>query len=287
MTTKVQLVDIGANLAHEAFADDFNEIITNAQEAKLCHIIITGTDLATSKTAQLLASERPQFLSSTVGFHPHIAKMVTQEQLQTAERLIQFDHVVAIGETGLDFNRNYSSQEDQLRIFEYHLELATKIDKPLFLHQRDAHETFFPMLKKYRHQISGGVIHCFTDTADALRDYLELDMYIGITGWICDERRGQDLQQLVNQIPLNRLLIETDAPYLLPRTLKPRPRSRRNEPAHLIEVAKTIALFTEHSLQEVVDHTCSNARALFKLPIEDTPLKHPYKLQRHQSSQIK
>ncbi len=264
----MQLVDIGANLTHQSFENDFEQVIANARNANLGHIMLTGTDLATSKAAQLMAKERPEFFSATVGFHPHIAATVSNDVLQEAEVLTGKDHVVAIGETGLDFNRNYSPREDQLRVFEHHLKLATKISKPLFLHQRDAHEDFLALLKQYRTEVVGGVVHCFTDTIDALHDYLKLDMHIGITGWICDERRGQELQQAVKHIPLERLLIETDAPYLLPRSLKPKPKSRRNEPAHLVEVAKAIALHTDHTLEGVIKQTSINAKALFQLPVE-------------------
>ncbi|MDD9890813.1 MAG: TatD family hydrolase [Gammaproteobacteria bacterium] len=262
----MQLIDIGANLTHQSFENDFEQVIANAKKANLGHIILTGTDLATSKAAQLMAKERPQFFSATVGFHPHIAANVTIELLQEAEVLTNKDQVVAIGETGLDFNRNYSPRADQLRVFEHHLMLATKINKPLFLHQRDAHADFLALLRQYRSEVIGGVVHCFTDTVDALRDYLDLDMHIGITGWICDERRGQDLQQAVKYIPLERLLIETDAPYLLPRSLKPKPKSRRNEPAHLIEVARTIASHTDNPLEKIIEQTSTNAKLLFRLP---------------------
>jgi TatD DNase family protein len=171
-----------------------------------------------------------------------------------------------VGETGLDFNRNFSPADAQQRVFEQHLELAAATGKPLFLHQRDAHETFLPLLSKYRPKVSGGVVHCFTDTETALRDYLELDMYIGITGWVCDERRGKDLQEIVSLIPDDRLLIETDAPYLLPRSLRPKPKSRRNVPAYLPEVLRTLAHCRDQQVEELALRTTENARRLFALP---------------------
>lgn len=262
----MHLIDIGANLTHESFEDDYEQVLVNAKNANLSHIILTGTDLASSEAAIQLATAQPEFLSSTVGFHPHIAKSVTENDLERATNLFSSDQVVAIGETGLDYNRNFSPKNDQLKIFEYHLELATKISKPLFLHQREAHEDFLPLLKQYREHISGGVVHCFTDNEAAMGSYLDLDMHIGITGWVCDERRGKELQQLVGQIPLDRLLIETDAPYLLPRTLRPKPKSRRNEPANLVEVAYAIARCSGREVEEVITATTSNARRLFKLP---------------------
>ena len=262
----MQLIDIGANLTHESFENDFEQVVADAKSAKLSHIILTGTDLVTSKAAQKMAAKQPDFFSSTVGFHPHIAKSVSSIELSAAKFLSCAAHVVAIGETGLDFNRNFSAKEDQLRIFEHHLELAAELQKPVFLHQRDAHDAFLPLLQKYRPNLVGGVVHCFTDTVRALHDYLELDMYIGITGWICDERRGQELQRAVCKIPEDRLLIETDSPYLLPRSLHPKPKSRRNEPAHLIEVAKSVAQYSGRELADVVKSSTENAIRLFRLP---------------------
>ena len=181
--------------------------------------------------------------------------------------LAQQRQVIAIGETGLDFNRNYSPPEQQLALFERHLQLAVELQKPLFLHQRDAHDRFHALLKQYRPEITGGVVHCFTDTEAALSDYLELDMYIGITGWICDERRGKPLQSLVASIPANRLLIETDSPYLLPRTLSPKPKHRRNEPRHLVQVLTTLAHCTGRSAEAIAEETTGNAARLFGLNV--------------------
>lgn len=262
----MQLVDIGANLTHESFQHDYHAVLDAARAAQVGHIILTGTDLASSTAAAQLAAADPALLSSTVGFHPHIAESVTDDELTQAAELATQPGIVAVGETGLDFNRNFSPVEDQLRIFEQHLELAVALQKPLFLHQRDAHEQFLPLLKRYRDRLAGGVVHCFTDSEQALRDYLDLDMYIGITGWVCDERRGQNLQQIVHLIPDQRLLIETDAPYLLPRTLRPRPKSRRNEPRYLPAVLTTLARCRTQSETELAALTTANARRLFALP---------------------
>ena len=262
----MHLVDIGANLTHESFQHDFEEVLANARQAGLAHIMLTGTDLATSQAAQLMAEQRPELFSSTVGFHPHIAAEADEAALDEAAALTALPQVVAVGETGLDYHRNFSPAADQLRVFEHHLRLAAATGKPLFLHQREAHSDFLPLLKRYRGEVSGGVVHCFTDTEAALRDYLELDMYIGITGWICDERRGQDLQAMVGLIPDERLLIETDAPYLLPRTLRPKPRTRRNEPKYLPAVLDMVAQCREQTVEEVAALTSANARRLFGLP---------------------
>jgi TatD DNase family protein len=263
----MKFIDIGANLTHESFAIDYSEVLEDAVAKAVIHIIITGTDLASSEAAINLAAKNPSLLSSTVGFHPHIAKNVQEKEIEKAAILIKNEKVAAIGEAGLDYNRNYSPKHDQLRVFEQQLEFAKTLKKPLFLHQRDAHSDFFQLLKRYRPNIVGGVVHCFTDSHRALLDYLDLGMYIGITGWICDERRGKNLQEIVHKIPLDRLLIETDSPYLLPRTISPKPKSRRNEPKYLIEVAKCIAEHTPFELDEITEKTTENAIKLFNLSI--------------------
>lgn len=262
----MELIDIGANLTHVSFEEDFQQVVQDARNAELSHIILTGTDLETSNAAQAIASQQPDFFSSTVGFHPHVASTVNNPAFDALEELSSSPQVVAIGETGLDFNRNYSPRDDQIRVFEQHLELAQQAEKPVFLHQRDSHDDFLKILSRYRTNIPGGVVHCFTDTEAALMDYINLDMYIGITGWICDERRGLELQRHVRLIPDDRLLIETDAPYLLPRSLKPKPKSRRNEPKYLVEVLKTVATCRGQSEHEVAALTAANAKRLFDLP---------------------
>ena len=268
------LIDIGANLTHESFKNDLDATLTNAKHAGVIHIIITGTDLASSREASNLTKLNPSYLSSTVGFHPHAADNVKESDFMKAIQLIELKNVVAIGETGLDYNRNYSSRKAQLKIFEQQLELATQIKLPLFLHQRDAHLDFYPLLTKYRHRIVGGVVHCFTASKEILDSYLDLDLHIGITGWICDERRGQDLQKIVHNIPENRLLIETDSPYLLPRTIRPKPKSRRNEPKFLTEVAKSVSEHSAQTPEEIAKITTQNAIALFNLPIRDLTPNH-------------
>jgi len=263
----MELIDIGANLTHESFASDFTQVINDAKDANIRHIMLTGTDLETSLAAQKLSASNPSMHSSTAGFHPHVASTCGAGAFAEISRLCTSPYVVAVGETGLDYNRNFSSKSDQLRVFEQHLELASKVRKPMFLHQREAHEDFHQLLSKYRDKLSGGVVHCFTDSEAALKDYLALDMYIGITGWVCDERRGLDLQRIVSLIPLNRLLIETDAPYLLPRNLTSKPKNRRNEPKYLTSVVDKIADCYQLASEEIAEATTNNARRLFNLVI--------------------
>ena len=265
----MELIDIGANLTHESFKHDLNAVITSSIEAGLSHIIVTGTDFKSSCEARTLCRKYPDFVSATAGYHPHVASACDAEAFALIRDLAAHTNTAAIGECGLDYNRNYSPAADQLRAFELHLQLAAETQKPLFLHQRDAHDDFYRLLSKYRGAVVGGVVHCFTDSERALRDYIQLDMYIGITGWVCDERRGTELQQLVSMIPADRLLLETDAPYLLPRTITPKPSSRRNEPRYLLEVASTVAACRGVPVAALAEETTANAKRLFDL---NTPI---------------
>jgi len=256
------LIDIGANLGHESFDHDLTEVISRAVAAGVVHHLVTGTTLIASQKALNLCHQFTN-MSATAGIHPHEAAHADAETLRGIRELLDDPLIRAVGETGLDFNRDYSPRPVQETIFAEHLLMAVHSGKPVFLHQRDAHARFYPILKDYRDQLVGGVVHCFTDEKSALYDYLDLDMYIGITGWICDERRGHHLLELVKDIPHDRLLLETDAPYLLPRSLRPKPKSRRNEPAYLTEVLQTVARFCERSPALIAEETTANARRLF------------------------
>jgi len=264
------LVDIGVNLSNSAFSDQLPEILRRAQQANVRQLVITGTSVRESEQAAAIcedfAQDFPGMLYSTCGVHPHDAKTfvagTTTSQLRS---IAQAPHVVAIGETGLDFNRNFSSPKDQEKAFEAQLELAAELSLPLFMHERDAHQRQFEILKQYRDHITDGVIHCFTGDKTVLFNYLDLDLHIGITGWICDERRGLSLQSLVTSIPDQRLLLETDAPYLLPRTMTQKPKAKRNEPAFLPWVLQTVAKCKSQTEEQVAHQTTQNAVAFFRL----------------------
>ncbi len=259
------LIDIGANLAHESFAPDFDEVLQRARAAGLRYLLLTGSSL--QSTEQVIAISREHdWLFGTAGIHPHEARNCDADVMQQIGELARDPRVLAVGETGLDFNRDFSPRPQQEQVFTEHLQLAAEIGKPLFLHQRDAHKRFLPLLREYRDHISAGVVHCFTDERRALYDYMDLDMYIGVTGWICDDRRGKPLQELVREIPAERLLIETDAPYLLPRSLRPKPRSRRNEPAYLPEVLRMVAICRDADPVRLAQQTTDNAQRLFNFP---------------------
>ena len=271
----MELIDIGVNLGHRSFHGDRDEVIRRAQAEGVTSLIITGTSLEGSRSAVALAEAGTSGLYATCGVHPHEAARCDERTLDELRRLSLSPAVVAIGECGLDFNRDFSPRPVQKRWFAAQIELALLRQLPLFLHERDAHLEFVQLLD--HHATAGAlavpaVVHCFTGSAAALSDYLSRGYYIGITGWVCDERRGLELQRLVKQIPLDRLLVETDAPFLIPRdlpkTLRPVSRSphTRNEPAFLPHVVRTLARCMGRSVEEVAAASTRNARRLFRLP---------------------
>ena len=185
--------------------------------------------------------------------------------LDELEALLTRPTVKAVGETGLDFHRNYSPAEVQRRVFAAQIELAVRLDQPLFVHDRDTDGAVLDHLKVHAPAPHRVVIHCFTGSGAELDAYLEAGYLIGITGWVCDERRGTELRKLIPRITSAQLMIETDAPYLLPRSISPRPSSRCNEPAHLGWVARAVAEVRGQSLAEVAEATAENARRFFGL----------------------
>ena len=259
------MIDIGLNLSHESFASDLDAVIQRAVVAGVSQGILTGATEQGSKDAYELTQKYPDLFYSTAGVHPHYSSEYTSDVHKTIEELIENDNVVAVGECGLDFNRNFSTTSEQEYAFRQQLEIAKNSQLPVFLHQRDAHDLFLEVLKDNINEISGGVAHCFTGTKEQMKDYLDLGLYIGITGWICDERRGQDLQEAIKFLPIDRLLIETDAPYLLPRDLKPKPKSRRNEPMYLGHVLETIARLRNEKVETLAQLTIQNTKRLFSI----------------------
>jgi TatD DNase family protein len=259
------MVDIGANLAHDSFDADRDAVLTRAAEAGVSQIVITGSCADSNRRALELAQQHRGRLFATAGLHPHHASDWNGDLAEQLRELATDVQLVALGECGLDYFRDLSPRSDQRRAFVEQLRIAIDAAKPVFLHQRDAHADFLAILREHRSALDNVVVHCFTDTQAALEDYLALDCHIGITGWICDERRGQHLLDAVRIIPDTRLMIETDAPYLLPRTA-PKASHRRNEPCNLIWVARAIAEATQRSLDDVALATAATARAFFSLP---------------------
>jgi len=268
--TPAPLVDIGVNLSHNQFRKDLPSVMLDAARAGVGDCILTGTSEQVSEEVLQLcrthSGKSPCRLFCTAGIHPHDARQFTSESLDHLATLAKNAEVVAIGETGLDFNRDYSPRPDQEKVFQAQLQLGAELQLPLFMHERDAHERQLAIIKDFRDFISDGVIHCFTGNRKALFNYLDLGLYIGITGWICDERRGLELRQLVASIPLDRLLLETDAPYLLPGNLPVKPKNRRNEPAFLPRVLEMVALHRPEQAVDIAQATTASAYRFFRLP---------------------
>jgi TatD DNase family protein len=262
----VELIDIGINLSHDAFDRDRAEVIMHAEEACVVQMVVTGSSIASTRSAIELTRTHPGHLFATAGIHPHHAVDLDDSAFSELEQLATDPTVVALGECGLDYFRNYSPRDAQRRAFERQMALAARIGKPVFLHQRDAHDDFIAILREHRAALAGAVAHCFTGTGRELESYLQLELAIGLTGWICDERRGTHLAALVPEIPAARLMIETDAPYLLPRDLQPKPAARRNEPKFLLHVAQAVARARGVSLEALAESTTAAARAFFRLP---------------------
>ena len=259
------LVDIGANLTHDAFEHDLEDVLSRAGKADVSRLIVTGTSAMGSEQAWQLAEAHPR-LFATCGIHPHHAGETSRATLNRLRRIAEREKVKAIGETGLDFFRDFSPRPTQVTSFEKQMEVAADTGLPMFLHERDAYPTFAEVLAAHRDHLSRLVVHCFTGGKEALHAYLDLDCHIGITGWICDERRRGRLPELIKDIPHDRLMIETDAPYLIPRTLKPKPQTRRNEPMYLTAVCETVAACLGLSYAETATITTANAHRFFDLP---------------------
>ncbi len=261
----MELVDIGANLTHDSFTADRDAVIREAARVGVTRQVVTGADLFGSRAAAAMAATHPGRLWSTAGVHPHHAAAFDDAHREQLRELLALPRVVAVGECGLDYFRDLAPRAAQRAAFIAQLELATAAAKPVFLHQRDSHEDFKAILGEFRGRLVGGVAHCFTGDAAQLEDYLALDLKIGVTGWVCDERRGAALRDAVPRIPADRLMLETDAPYLLPRDLEPRPRSRRNEPKYLPHIAAAVARLRNEPVELLAASSTRNAVEFFGL----------------------
>jgi TatD DNase family protein len=260
----MQLIDIGVNLSHDSFDADRDAVMRRAGAMGVVQMVVTGSSEENTRKAIELSQARAGILFATCGVHPHHGADLTVDTLPALQALAQDSHVVAVGECGLDYFRDFSPRDLQRRAFAWQLELAAATGKPVFLHQRDAHDDFIAILRE--HRVTNGVAHCFTAGEKERDDYLALGLHIGITGWINDERRGLHLREVVKGIPADRLMIESDAPYLMPRDIRPAPKTRRNEPSHLPYVARAIARARGETEEAVAAASTATARKFFGLP---------------------
>ena len=266
----VAFFDIGVNLTSNQFRDKMPAVLERAAQAGISDLIAIASDQHESQTLHELPPMKSPRVWLTSGIHPHQAKTFDATSFDIIRSCAQNERCIAIGECGLDYNRMYSPQSTQTSVFEVQIELAQELKYPLYLHERDAHEDFTSILRSHHqgHSVCG-VVHCFTGNRDHLKQYLDLGLYVGITGWVCDERRGDELRASLKYIPQDRLLIETDAPYLRPRTYKGSLKVKGNEPCLLPHIAEHIAELIGENTAAIAARSMANARRLFGLSLSE------------------
>lgn len=258
----MKLFDSHCHLDDRAYQDDLESVISRAHAAGVAAMMVVGIHRKSSEKAVEIA-RKYDGLWASVGVHPHDVKHCSEKIMGDLKQLAQTPEVRAWGETGLDFNRMFSSQEDQEKWFVRQLEIADELNLPLIFHERDSNGRLLEILKAYPSANRRGVIHCFSGNRKELEQYLEMGFYIGITGIVTIKTRGEELRNLVPLIPLSRLLIETDAPYLTPAPEKN--QYRRNEPAFVKSVFSKIAEITKKKYEELSDILWENTCNLFKI----------------------
>ena len=259
-----EIADIACNFSSERFDKDLDEVINRAIANKITKFGLICSRISDLNKLLKIYQQYSKSMFYTIGVHPHHANEINDGYLKKLKDVIATNNPHAIGETGLDFFRNLSTYEEQIYAFEEQIKIAIYTNKPLFLHQRDSHDDFIKILKKYSSDISKAVVHCFTGTQQQLDDYLELDCYIGVTGWICDEKRNVKLRKTIKNIPLEKLMIETDCPYLIPKNLVEKPKNNRNEPSNLNHIINEIAELMEIDIDILRKQTFVNTINYFK-----------------------
>lgn len=260
-------IDIGINLTNKQFQNDVQSVIKNAIEAGVDQMVLTGTSVKNSEQAVVLAKKFPGNLFATAGIHPHDAKHFDADSIPKLRKLLQESQVISVGECGLDFDRDFSPRPVQERCYEAQLQLAVEVKKPLFLHERAAFVRFNSITDDYLSRLPKAVVHCFTGTLQEAKIYLDKGFYLGFTGAVSDVNRFEHLKEVVKYTPLDRMMIETDAPFMrpknAPKNLTTKFHERRNEPAFLPFVAQTIAGFKNISVEEIAEKTRQTAKLFF------------------------
>ncbi|BBO76113.1 hydrolase TatD [Desulfosarcina widdelii] len=256
----MKLFDSHCHLDDAVFKPDFEKILQRAAKADVKRMMIAGIDEHTSARAVELAESFPEVYAS-VGVHPHDARSCSEKTLRELSSLSLHPKVMAWGEIGLDFNRMYSPQKDQEHWFVRQLEIADRLELPLIFHERDSQGRFLEILEATPAKDRRAVVHCFSGSTSELVRYLDMGFYIGITGIVTIAKRGKTLRDMLPRIPKNRLLIETDAPYLTPTPQ--RNRHRRNEPAFVRQVLTKVAEVLGEDLQSLAQQVWTNTCTLF------------------------
>ena len=259
-----EIADIACNFTSDRFDNDLDEVINQAIVNNITKFGLICSRLSDIDKLLEIYNRYSKDMFFTIGVHPHHANEINEEYLKKLKEVINNNNPHAIGETGLDFFRNLSTYEEQIFAFEEQIKIAIDTNKPLFLHQRDSHDDFIKILRKYSSDINKSVVHCFTGTKEQLNDYLELDCYIGVTGWICDAKRNVELRKTIKNIPLERLMIETDCPYLIPKNLDEKPKNNRNEPTYLNHIANEVAALMKKDINDIREKTYKTSLSFFQ-----------------------
>lgn len=261
--TEYKYYDIGLNLFSAQFKHP-DKVLQRAAEAGVA-CILTGSDPKENRTIDIYLREHPELtVYGTAGQHPHNASGFSEEVLEEVRRIYtENPRVVAVGECGLDYNRMFSPKEVQLRALERYVALAEELEAPMFLHERDAAEDFAAIFAAVPEVVKRSVVHCYTGDRKTAEKYLDMGFSIGVTGWICDDRRADELRDAVRVIPKDRILIETDAPYLTPRNVPG--LGRTNVPENIIYVARTLAQYMQIPEEELIRCAAENTRRVFKI----------------------
>jgi TatD DNase family protein len=257
----LRLIDSHAHIQGKEYVGETEAVLERARQAGVEQIIVVGGagDMSSNTTAVALADSFPG-VYATVGMHPHDAKDVGTEELARLKELAAHPKVIAVGETGLDYYYNHSPRDVQSRVFTRFVQMARETDLPIVVHERDAARDCAELLRSEGSGKVRGVIHCFTGDYAAARDYLELGFYISLSG-IITFKNADALRSVVQRVPLDRMLVETDSPYLTPVPH----RGKRNEPAYVRWVAETIAKIKTISIEDVARTTTRNVQDLFKI----------------------
>ena len=257
-------IDIGVNLTHDELFNNLDKVINDMIDVNINNAIITSSCIDETYKALEIIDKYPSIFYTTIGFHPHNAKEFKESNVSIIKELLNNKYVVAIGECGLDFYREYSTKREQVNCFEHHLSIASETKKPLFLHERDAFNDFYDMLKNHCDNLQNFVVHCFTSNKSNLIKYLDIGAYIGLTGWLTDTNRGFHLKDIIKLIPHDRIMIETDAPYLIPHNINFK-HDGINQPAYLPYVAEAVALSMDLELNYLSTLTIENTKKFFNL----------------------
>lgn len=258
------MYDIGVNLFCRQYKNPDSIVEVAEKENITC--ILTGTDMKENRKIISFIDKNKYNVYGTCGIHPHNADRADIKDYEMIKLMCKHKNIAAVGECGLDFDRMFSTKENQIRCLEHQIKIAEELEMPLFLHERSAVNDFIKVFNRHKEICKNSVVHCFTGNKETLQKYIDMGFYIGITGWIADERRNRELVQAVKVLPLERLLIETDAPYLTPRGYG---LDNINKPSNLKYVVKSLSKCTGVSEEEIIEHANRNTEKIFKIIVDE------------------